>query len=69
MSSGAPMEERPPDDVPEQVRLRFQGVAPVSVRGPVTDVLYRFSQQCPVQAVDARDALPILSTRLFRRVP
>lgn len=69
MSSVVPMEERPPDDVPELVRLRFQGVAPVSVRGPVTEMLYRFSQQCPVQTVDARDALPILSTRLFRRVP
>jgi hypothetical protein len=53
----------------ERVELRFEGIAPVSVRGPVTDVLYRFSEQCPVQAVDARDAQPILSTRLFRRVP
>ena len=69
MSSGVPMEEKLPDDVPEPVRLRFQGVAPVAVRGPVTELLYRFSEQCPVQAVDARDALPILSTRLFRRVP
>jgi hypothetical protein len=68
MSSGVPMEEMPRDE-PELLRLRFQGVAPVSVHGPVTDVLYRFSQQCPVQAVDARDAQPILSTRLFRRVP
>jgi hypothetical protein len=53
----------------EQVNLRFDGIAPVSVRGPVTERLYQFSRQNPVQAVDARDATPILKTGLLRKVP
>jgi hypothetical protein len=48
--------------------LMYYGVAPLSVRGPVTGKLYRFSRLDPVQSVDARDAAPILKTRLFRRL-
>jgi hypothetical protein len=48
--------------------LMYYGYASVSVRGPVSGRLYQFSRQQPVQAVDARDALSILKTRLFRRI-
>ena len=48
--------------------LMYFGFAPVSVRGPVTGQLYQFSRLHPVQSVDARDAGPILKTRLFRRI-
>lgn len=50
------------------MNLMYYGFASVSVRGPVTGQLYRFSKMNPVQAVDARDAGPILKTRLFRRI-
>lgn len=50
------------------MHLMYYGVASVSVRGPATGQLYRFSRTSPVQAVDARDAGPILKTRLFRRI-
>ena len=48
--------------------LMYYGYASVSVRGPVSGQLYHFSRQQPVQAVDARDAISILKTRLFRRI-
>jgi hypothetical protein len=48
--------------------LMYFGYASVSVRGPVSGQLYQFSRQQPVQAVDVRDALSILKTRLFRRI-
>jgi hypothetical protein len=46
----------------------YFGYAQVSVRGPVSGYLYQFSRQQPVQAVDARDAVSMLKTRLFRRI-
>jgi len=48
--------------------LMYFGYAQVSVRGPVSGYLYQFSRQQPVQAVDARDAVSMLKTRLFRRI-
>lgn len=48
--------------------LMYYGYAQVSVRGPVTGRLYQFSRQQPVQAVDSRDAVSILKTRLFRQI-
>ena len=49
------------------LNLMYYGYATVSVRGPVTGGLYQFSRLNPVQTVDARDAVSILKTRLFRQ--
>jgi len=49
------------------LKLLFCGHASASVRGSVTGQLYQFSRLEPVQAVDSRDAMPMLRTRLFRR--
>jgi len=49
------------------MNLMYQGHTPVNVRGPVTGQLYQFSQMHPVRPVDARDAVSILKTRLFRQ--
>jgi hypothetical protein len=49
------------------LKLSYPGYAPVNVRGPLTGQLYQFSRPHPVQTVDARDAVPILRTRLFRQ--
>ena len=53
---------------PAVVSLLYYGHAKVDIRGPVTGALYRFSRRQPVQPVDARDAVAILRTRLFRQV-
>ena len=45
------------------VRLRYLENSPVRVRGPVTGRHYDFSASGPVQAVDPRDAVPLLRTR------
>lgn len=58
-----PARPRRPD-----LQLMYFGYATVSVRGPVSGQLYHFSRQQPVQAVDARDAVSILKTRMFRRM-
>ena len=50
------------------VNLLYCGHASASVRGSVTGQVYQFSRLQPVQAVDSRDAMPMLRTRLFRRV-
>ena len=49
------------------LKLSYPGYAPVNVRGPLTGQLYQFSRLHPVQTVDARDAVSILKTRLFRQ--
>jgi hypothetical protein len=49
------------------LKLMYYGHVPVNVRGPFTGQLYQFSQQHPVQIVDARDAVSILKTKLFRQ--
>jgi hypothetical protein len=49
------------------LKLTYYGHAPVNVRGPFTGQLYQFSRLHPVQTVDARDAVSILKTRLFRQ--
>jgi hypothetical protein len=51
------------------LKLRYCGFAPLNIRGPFTGELYRFSRQQPEQRVDGRDAVSILRTRLFRKVP
>ena len=50
------------------LKLMYYGVGAVSIRGPVTSLLYQFSRLHPVQSVDARDAVSILKTRLFRQI-
>ena len=50
------------------VKLLYYGHAKVNIRGPVTGALYQFSRLQPAQSVDARDAVAILRTRLFRQV-
>ncbi len=49
------------------VKLLYYGHAPVHIRGPVTGRLYQFSREQTTQAVDARDAVSMLRTRLFRQ--
>jgi hypothetical protein len=51
-----------------EVPVRFCGGLAVSVSGPATERIYRFSYENPVQAVDARDAVSIVKTGLFRQV-
>jgi hypothetical protein len=50
------------------MHLLYYGRDRIHVRGPVTGKLYQFSRQEPLQAVDPRDAVSILKTRLFRRI-
>ena len=50
---------------PDAVRVRYIGGASVLVSGPTTRNQYSFSRLRPTQAVDARDAIPLLRTRLF----
>jgi len=74
MSNGEPQEGAKKERTPMRnagnasFSLMYYGYASVSVRGPVSGQLYQFSRQQPVQAVDARDALSLLKTRLFRRI-
>jgi hypothetical protein len=74
MNNGGSPEEATPEGLPRRspantsFTLMYYGYASVSVRGPVSGQLYQFSRQQPVQAVDARDAVSILKTRLFRRI-
>jgi len=70
MNAGETDEQRKKDWNGKQTSLNqmYCGDAQVSVRGPVSDSLYQFSRQQPVQAVDARDAVSMLKTRLFRRI-
>ena len=48
------------------LNLRYFGQSLFYVRGAATGSVYRFSPAQPVQPVDARDAQPLLSNRLFR---
>ncbi len=46
--------------------LHYSGHQAVNVRGAATGNFYRFTQHQPVQAVDAKDAVFLLGTQLFR---
>jgi len=46
--------------------LRFSGTEPVDIRGAFTGMLYQFSPLRPIQPVDPRDAVLLLSRRSFR---
>lgn len=49
------------------VHLQYKEQSPIQVRGLATGRVYQFSGSQPVQAVDQRDAPPLLQTRFFRR--
>jgi len=49
------------------IPIRYLDISPIRVKGLVTGNTYDFSMAQPVQAIDARDASPLLNTRLFRR--
>jgi len=50
------------------VPLRYTETSPMLVLGPATGRQYQFSGSNPVQAVDRRDVVALLHTRLFRPV-
>lgn len=50
------------------VNLRYLQASPIRVRGSVSGRQYEFSAAHPVQAIDARDATPLLQSRLFRHI-
>lgn len=50
------------------VELMYFGFGRVTVRGPVSGLLYEFTRLDPVQPVQTRDAVSMLKTRLFRRI-
>lgn len=50
------------------VTLEYVEVAPIRVWGPATGRPYDFSEDQPVQAMDARDAASLTRSNLFRRV-
>lgn len=64
-SMSAPPDSASPKDT--SVHLQYREQSPIQVRGLATGLVYRFSGQQPVQAVDERDAAALLQTRLFRR--
>jgi hypothetical protein len=47
------------------VYLQYKEQSPIQVRGLATGRVYQFSGKQPVQAVDERDAPPLVQTRLF----
>lgn len=51
-----------------EVGVRFYGTPAVSVRGPITERIYRFTYENPIQTVDVRDAISIVKLGLFRQV-
>jgi hypothetical protein len=50
------------------VSIRYLEHSPIRVRGVVSGVYYEFSSARPVLQVDARDSVPLLNTRFFRRL-
>ena len=48
------------------VAIRYLRTSPIVVRGLITGRRYAFSGGSPVQAVDVRDAPPLLRSGLFR---
>jgi hypothetical protein len=65
-ANAAPGKARPANTA--HPHLLYYGTTKLSVRGPVTGILYLFSRQQPIQTVDPRDAVSMLKTRLFRRI-
>lgn len=50
------------------VQMLYRGNGSAHIRGRVTGQLYQFPRQQPVQAVDPRDAVELIRTRLFSPV-
>ncbi len=51
-----------------RVKMLYRGNGSAQIRGRVTGRLYQFPRQEPVQAVDPRDAVTLIRTRLFTPV-
>ncbi len=50
------------------VKMLYRGNGSAQIRGRVTGYVYQFPRQEPVQAVDPRDAVMFIRTRLFTPV-
>lgn len=50
------------------VKMIYRGNGSARIRGRVTGQIYQFPRQEPVQAVDPRDAVGLIRTRLFSPV-
>jgi hypothetical protein len=50
------------------VKMIYRGNGSAQIRGRVTGQIYQFPRQQPVQAVDPRDAVGLIHTRLFQPV-
>jgi len=50
------------------VQMIYRGNGSAQIRGRVTGHVYQFPRQQPVQAVDPRDAVELIRTRLFSPV-
>ena len=50
------------------VKMEYRGNGSAQIRGRVTGQIYQFPRQQPVQAVDPRDAVGLIHTRLFTPV-
>ncbi len=50
------------------VQMVYRGNGSAQIRGRVTGHIYQFPRQQPVQAVDPRDAVGLIGTRLFSPV-
>ncbi len=65
-----PSPMRPPGSPPTPTRVSFinQGTTPVTVRGPVTGVEYRFDRPGARIEVDSRDRILLASLRQLRQI-
>ena len=50
------------------VNMAYSGNGSAQIRGPVTGQVYQFPRRQPVQAVDPRDVVSLIRTRLFTPV-
>ena len=50
------------------VKMLYRGNGSAQIRGRVTGQIYQFPREQPVQAVDPRDAVALIRTRLFSPV-
>ena len=50
------------------VKMIYRGNGSAQIRGRVTGQVYQFPREQPVQAVDPRDAVELIRTRLFSPV-
>ena len=50
------------------VKMIYRGNGSAQIRGRVTGQIYQFPRQQPVAAVDPRDAVGLIRTRLFSPV-